>query len=173
VFNADMRARFAEPPEELVLGDAGAAALAASPHLGGVRSLDVSRNDVGEAGAAAILAAPWPLETLELGWSGTYRGRELARAIIASRRPPTLRTLGLALRWIPVEELEPLLRAPALASLESLDLHGVQLGEAGAAVLTAVLPSLPALRRLILRFSGIVDSKELRAAAGRIQLDLV
>jgi hypothetical protein len=173
VFDRPTQARFDVPWMELILGDDGAGALAASPHLAGLRGLDLARNDIRATGVAAILAGTWSLEALELGWN---QGADVTRAFVTSRRPPTLRTLGLAYHQVQVDELEPLLHAPALAGLERLDLDGVALGEAGGRALAALLPSVPALRSLKLRSSGVAGTDAehvlVEAAAGRIELDL-
>ena len=41
------------------IGDAGAQALAASPHLAGLTTLDLYGNRIGEAGARALAASPY------------------------------------------------------------------------------------------------------------------
>jgi hypothetical protein len=41
------------------IGDAGAQALAASPHLAGLTTLDLYGNRIGEAGARTLAASPY------------------------------------------------------------------------------------------------------------------
>jgi hypothetical protein len=100
---------------------AGAAALAASPHLAGLRSLGLAGNFAfGDAGLAALLAGPAlrGLTSLDLRWAGLTA--EGARALASSPWSASLRTLRLD-----VECSRSLPASASLASLHKLEVHGM------------------------------------------------
>lgn len=113
------------------LGDAGAAALAASPVLAGVEVLDLSENDIGEVGAAAVGGSPYfgKLRRLELAHNRVGAGG--AAALAGSPRLPALERLGLADNRIGGPDLPALGGAAGLGRVPALDLTGNGLDPAG------------------------------------------
>jgi uncharacterized protein (TIGR02996 family) len=116
------------------LTSAGAAALAASPHLGRLRALSLYRNDVGDAGASALARARWlgGLWSLLLGDNGL--SSEGVRALAAAA-PPGLRYLQLDGNR-PGEDGARALAA-GFAGLATLSLMECALAPAAAEVLAA------------------------------------
>ncbi|MGC4120913.1 MAG: hypothetical protein QM765_41320 [Myxococcales bacterium] len=152
-------------PELLVLNDAGAQVLASSPHLRNVEELDLSSNPLTAKGLADLLEAPWPLRSLEL--ADSFRAHHapgaVGEALASSKRPPTLRHLGLMRAEIGLDQYGHLSKAPCLANLESLDLEGCDLGEAGLLNLFKDL-RLPALRHVRLERTRLCDKGALALA---------
>jgi uncharacterized protein (TIGR02996 family) len=102
---------------------AGAQALAASPHLGRLTSLDLAHNEIGDAGAQALAASPHlaRLTTLELGDNAiTYAG---ARALAASPHLARLARLNLSGNAISHQGARALARSPHVARLSVLNLE--------------------------------------------------
>lgn len=113
------------------LGDEGFAALFGSPHGAGLRELCLHSTGIGDEGLAAIGRAPLSLETLVLD-----EGKLSDGAISAYLRTPaaaSLRSLS-SYRKVSPDLLRAISESPALADLESLELH-----EAGLAT-TALAP---------------------------------
>jgi hypothetical protein len=65
------------------IGEAGARALAASPHLAGLKELDMSRNHVGAAGAAALTASPRLTGLVRLNLAQNRLGHDTKRLLRA------------------------------------------------------------------------------------------
>jgi uncharacterized protein (TIGR02996 family) len=139
----------------------GVQLLAESPHLAGLRSLDLSGNDVGDAGVTAIASSRYltRLDTLRLfanhigdaGVAALAGGPLLARV--------TRRSGGLDLREnaIGPAGVRALAGCPAAKALTALDLSGNYVGDDG---LRAVAGSehLAGLRRLAVRQNRITDA---------------
>lgn len=68
------------------LGDAGAAALARSPHLVGLRHVSLDTNAIGDAGATALAGAPWVAQLRRLGLRENWIDAAGAQALAASWR---------------------------------------------------------------------------------------
>jgi len=87
-----------------VIGDAGALALAASPHLGGLENLDLWNTGVGDRGLEAIVASPYLARLSSITAWGTQLSREGADRVKALAREQWERreanTRGAALCWI-------------------------------------------------------------------------
>jgi uncharacterized protein (TIGR02996 family) len=152
----------------------GARALAASPHLGQLRTLYLYRNDIGDAGLEALVVAPWldglqALDVTDAGltavgvralaesprvprlgalWLGgnSFGGENVLGILTVSRLWPGLHTLGLNNSGIDPERLAALAAAPA-GNLRKLDLADNHLGARGAQRLAeaACLGTLTAL----------------------------
>ena len=104
------------------IGDVGARALAASPHLGGLTALDLGYNEVGDAGAQALAACPGLAGLTELDLSLNRIGDGGARALASSPRLSRLGTLNLAGNSVGYAGARALVAAPHLACLTKLDL---------------------------------------------------
>jgi hypothetical protein len=140
---------------KLVLTDAGAVALAESPHLANVRHLRLDSNRIGLAGVKAIAHGAWRLETLDLGHNAIAE----AGLVEALRGPATehLTTLRLAGNPLDVDEVTRLAKAPWLARVVDLDLESCAIGAAGAAAFCTAF-ALPALRRLRLERNSLGEA---------------
>lgn len=101
--------------------------LAASDHLGGLRGLDLSNNEIGNAGAAALAAAGFgPLEYLSLK---DNRLREAGLSALAGAAwAGSLRRLDLGGNLILDTGMHALLSSGSFAALESLDLNVTGIG---------------------------------------------
>jgi uncharacterized protein (TIGR02996 family) len=121
--------------------------LAASPHLGGVRWLEMGGNSLGDRGAAALAAGRMSLEWLELGSCGI--GPAGAAALAASPAVAGLRHLSLRNNQLGPEGVLALARSSHLGALHTLHLEYTRAGEEGVRAL-ARSPNLPSLRRLYL-----------------------
>ncbi len=127
---------FSDPWDNLVRAD-GMAALAASPYLARLASLNLSRNDIADAGAAALADAPWlagvrALNLVENGLSDAG-----AEALAASPRVSGLHALELGRNWITDRGLRALAGSPHLANLRVLGLDRNFIGPSADAVLAA------------------------------------
>src|SRR5205823_5823989 len=112
------------------LGPAGAEALADSDLLAGLRALDLSYNDVG-AGVRALAGADLAsLRVLEL--SGLHFDRASAEAFAELPSFPRLRALLLRGPRELTDVLATFAESPLLATLTHLDLADGQLGVEGA-----------------------------------------
>ena len=151
----EMAEFFAAPPDQLVLDDDGAIALAASPHLRGVKRLRLESNRLTLAGVRAIAHGAWRLDSLELG----YNQLELDGLADALAGPALgeLRELSIRGTWIAPAEAARLAASPTLATLEQLDLEGCGLGVQGIAAFCDAF-ALPALRRLRLERNALCDA---------------
>jgi hypothetical protein len=67
------------------IGEAGAAALAASPHLARLRTLDLQGNQIGDAGAAALASSPHLAGLDELNVLYDNRMKAAGRAALRQR----------------------------------------------------------------------------------------
>ena len=152
----EMAEHFSAPPDELVLDDAGAIALAKAPHLANVRQLRLEMNRLSVAGVRAIASGAWRLEALALGHNAIERDG-LADAL-SGPALANLRELSLRGMWITPVEIAKL--AAQLPALVELDLESCTLGASGAAALCDAMTNggLPALRRLRLERNSIGDA---------------
>jgi uncharacterized protein (TIGR02996 family) len=119
------------------LGPAGAAALAGTENLAGVKELDLLLNGIRDEGAAALARSPHlrNLASLVLQTNGlTSRSvRELA----ASPLLDGIRILNLAVNEIGDKGAEALAASPRLCALRELDLSSAAIGDRGAEALAA------------------------------------
>ncbi len=171
---------YAAAPDELVLDDAGAIALARSPHLTNVRRLRVEMNRLSVAGVHAIARGAWQLEALALGHNALEH--DGLAAALAGPALANLRELSLVGTWITAAEIAKL--AIQLPSLVELDLESCTLGKTGISALCDAMANggLPALRRLriernsigdigalaIANCAGLANLRELEAGHNRI-----
>jgi uncharacterized protein (TIGR02996 family) len=72
----------------------GAVALAASPHLGRLISLDLYKNNIGDRGAEALTRAPWFRQLRALNLSDSGLSPAGVRAVMAARPPLAVLQLG-------------------------------------------------------------------------------
>jgi uncharacterized protein (TIGR02996 family) len=133
---------------------AGAQALAASPRLARLTWLNLSYNVICDAGAQALAASPHlaRLTTLNLRYNGIDAAG--AQALAAS---PHLRGLTyLNLNWNNIEDAgaQAVAASPHLARLTTLDLSCNNIGDAGARALAAS-PHLARLNHLYLSGNDI------------------
>ncbi len=113
------------------LGPEGARALAASPHLRNLTTLDLWHNDLGAEGAQALAASPHlqHLTTLNLGLNDL--GPEGARALAASPHLRNLTTLDLCYyNNIGPDGAQALARSPNLPNLTTLEFDRDTIGDA-------------------------------------------
>jgi hypothetical protein len=124
------------------IGEAGAAALAASPHLSNLSHLNLPNNQIGPAGAAALAASPHlqNLSALNL-YSNTIRDAGVA-SLAASPYLRGLISLNLGHNKIGPKGAAALAASTNLTNLAALDLSHNKIGDAGAAALAAS-PHLP------------------------------
>jgi uncharacterized protein (TIGR02996 family) len=117
------------------LGDNGLRALLGSPHLGGLRTLDLGRCTLTDTGVTALARSALPaLEELELG--GNLFTTVSVEALAGAGHLGNLRVLGLAgARLRPVAG-GALAASTALRRLRGLDLSGTRLGTTGVLELT-------------------------------------
>jgi uncharacterized protein (TIGR02996 family) len=149
------------PPDQVVLDDRGAAALAASPHLRGVKRLGLASNRLTLAGVRAIANGAWRLESLDLGYN-TLESEGLADAL-AGPALANLRELSLCGTWIPPGEAARLASSGMLAQLAELDLENCALGAPGMIAFCDAL-ALPSLRRLRVERNSLGDAGALAIA---------
>jgi uncharacterized protein (TIGR02996 family) len=142
------------------LGDEGFAALATSPHLTGLGSLELGFNGIGPDGARALAGAAFLPRLTELIVRENALG---AAGLAALARPPRLARLHRL--WLddcaPGDEGAAALAVAGMSALESLrvsaDAPGPRLGAQGAMALAGA-NGLPALRRLDLTGNHLGDS---------------
>jgi uncharacterized protein (TIGR02996 family) len=166
------------------LGDEGVQALAGSPLLGRLTSLDVTRVWAGPASLVALVQSPRCRRLQSLDLTQNALGREGLEALVdapglgslrrldlahtnlgkgdlaALRRWPAdrlLEHLGLATDQVGDEAADDLAASPLLAALRSLDISGWKLSAAG---LRTLLGALPAGRLQRLNLSGCALSAE-------------
>lgn len=141
--------------DETACGDAGAAALAASPHLVRLRSLELSDTGIGPQGVRALADAPWVENLDRLEFSGfdcttsNFIGDAGARALAESPRLTRLTSLSLITADVADRGAEALAASPYLSGLTHLGLCGNRIGPAGALALAAS-PHLGRLTHLAL-----------------------
>ena len=129
--------------EALVLG------LTECKHL---RSLDLSSNRISDDGLDVLIQGLPSIETLTLEYN----------EITLSRQLPTLRCKKLYLRINVLSSSGPRVMAASLANpdcrLESLGLHGTNIGDDGATILAEGLRNNQRLTRMILRNNKITEA---------------
>jgi uncharacterized protein (TIGR02996 family) len=140
----------------------GLEALSASPHLRGLRRLELPFNRLDDQALEGLAEAAWELEGLELG-SNLVSGRG-ATALAQSQRLAGLRQLGLSHARLGGPAALALASSKTLASLEVLDLSGCQLDAQGVQAFLEAL-SLPALRALRLEYNPLHDAGAMALAA--------
>ena len=140
----------------LFMGDAGAVALAASPHLRGVRHLALPDNRITSAGLHAIAHGAWRLESLDIGNNVLGARGDLAGAL-AGPALAGLRTLSLRRNALDPRVAALLAGGALLPALADLDLESCALGAAGSAAFCRAL-ARPALRRLRLERNSLGDA---------------
>jgi uncharacterized protein (TIGR02996 family) len=157
------------------IGAAGVAALADSPHLAGLRALDVSGNDVTDAGIRAVTGSrfltrlhTFRVHNNRIGDAGVA---ELASSALLARVLARRPRLDLRSNGIGPAGARALAAAPALGRLVSLDLSGNDLHDAGAVAL-ATSAVLTGLRRLALRQTRIGDLGAAALARSRLMARL-
>jgi uncharacterized protein (TIGR02996 family) len=140
-------------------GDVGARALAASPHLTRLRSLELGDTDLGPEGFRALVQAPLlkHLTCLKLiGFDCTtsnHIGDEGARALAEATHMTNLSCLWLMENGIDANGARELARAAHLDSLTDLDLGSNPVGPEGA-LAVASSPFLSRLTRLRLHVTA-------------------
>jgi uncharacterized protein (TIGR02996 family) len=143
------------------IGAAGVALLAESPHLAGLRALDVSGNDVGDAGVRSVTRSRFltRLHTFRIHGNriGDPGATELAGSPLLARMLAQRPRLDLRQNGIGPAGAQALAASPLLGRLVGLDLSGNDLGDVGAALL-AGSEHLTGLRRLALRQNHIGDA---------------
>lgn len=142
-----------------VTGD-GVRLLAGSPHLAGLRVLDVSGNDVGDAGVRAVVGSRWLTRLHTLRVFANHIGDAGVAALVGSDLFPRLlaRDPAVDLRQnaIGLAGATALATAAAAHGVTALDLSGNYLGDDGLGVL-ADSADLPKLRKLSVRQNMIGD----------------
>jgi hypothetical protein len=135
--------------------DRGLIALSRSPHLAKLTALSVGGSAYGEAGVKALTAAPFApvLAALDLSDSGLDSGAVNA---LASGSFPAFKSLDLGGNAFGAEGWQTLAAAPWFARLERFGAGGCGLGDAGAHALASRGPL--ALRELDLRGNEITDA---------------
>jgi uncharacterized protein (TIGR02996 family) len=129
--------------DDTAIGDAGAAALAASPHLGRLHTLILSDTGIGPAGMRALAMSPLlgRLRTLELtGFDctvGNSIGDAGARALAEAPAAAGLTRLLLVTADFADAGAEALAASPYLSGLTHLDLTGNWIGPVGARAVAA------------------------------------
>lgn len=156
---------------QIGLTSKGLATLAASPHLAGLRSLDVSRNGIkGASGVTALAALAGQLEHWDL-W-GNDLGDPGVKAIASSPLVRTAKALNLCRVMMKKGGLKALLDSRDIAALEALDVSANHdIGDDGIALI-AKAKSLGALRALDLRGTGMSDAAATALAASPVLAQL-
>jgi len=110
------------------LGDAGTAALVASPVFARMaerdRMIDLRRVEMGPAGAAALAASPALSSVESLDLEGNFLGDAGLTALAGSPHLTQLRVLSLRTTRISDDGVRALARSPLMATLRVLDLTG-------------------------------------------------
>jgi uncharacterized protein (TIGR02996 family) len=117
------------------IGAAGAAALAASPHLARLSSLHLKFTAIGAAGAQALAASAHLARLTALDLTGNAIGAAGAEALASSGHLARLTALDLGGNAIGAAGAAALAASPHLAGLTSLDLGDNPIGAAGARAL--------------------------------------
>jgi uncharacterized protein (TIGR02996 family) len=145
-------------------GDAGAAALAGSPHLAGLATLRLNNNAIGEAGVRALLTSPFLTALTTLGLTAQQLHPRAAAALAEGLPRLRLRELDLSHN----RELGPggalaLAAWGGLADLTVLRLAECGIGADGARAL-ACCARLTELRQLVLSKNQVGDEGALALA---------
>src|SRR5262249_26451131 len=135
------------------LQDAGARALAGSPHLTNVTSLRLDGNEVGGPGIRAVVSSPFLSNVRELFLSNNYVGQTGAEAL-AQGGMGRLHDLWLGDANLDAECAGLLAGSEALARLRVLSLANNPLEDGGIKALAAS-PHLRRLRELYLDSCGM------------------
>jgi uncharacterized protein (TIGR02996 family) len=149
------------------LDTAGVQALASSPYLTRLTTLDLRWNRIGDEGVGALASSPYlgRLTNLNLfdtglvtcaGGNGIGLSLSCIQALLASPHLPNLTDLDISGNSLGTGAVCALAASPALARLTSLDLFGNGVGDGGAAALAAS-PYVAGLRKLMLGRNGIGD----------------
>jgi uncharacterized protein (TIGR02996 family) len=150
------------------IGDAGAEALAASPHLGQLTSLSLCRAGLSPWGVKALAGSPHLVSLTTLRVAGNKMGDDCLRALGAFPLLGRLRTLDVSNNPIGDEGVKSLARSRYLAGLRELDLSMTEVTDEGLRALAAA--PLARLVRLTLDGSrldpGTRDLLEARFGAG-------
>jgi uncharacterized protein (TIGR02996 family) len=151
---------------EADLGDAGAARLAETPHLGGLSELDLMHVQLGSRGAEALASSPHltrltrlSLGRAECGYTHNAIRAGGARALAGSPDLRGLTHLGLDFNHLGDEGLAALAHSPHLGGLRSLSLAQNSLGS-GAVRELLRSPHLDGLRRLHLEINNLSESQQ-------------
>jgi uncharacterized protein (TIGR02996 family) len=128
------------------LGDAGLAALAASPHLAGLEALSFGMEQIGE-GLQALAGASWIGSLRSLDLSGNEIGDDALTSFLSDAPLRRLERLVLDGTGAGLGAVQALAEADRFGELRVLDLSNNQIGGAGLASLagSAHLPRLAAL----------------------------
>ena len=160
------------------IGDAGLEALLSSPRLRRLSELRLAENGLSIAGVRALVASPAMSELSELDLSGNGLGPDAitelaplvprlevleldrnplgdagARALAAAG--PRCKELALTFTGLGSEGLAALVDAGVLAGMDSLQLTGNPLGDAGAEVLARLAPQTGGLSYQNLGWTGL------------------
>jgi uncharacterized protein (TIGR02996 family) len=138
------------------VGNKGAAALAASPHLRELRKLRLADNRIGARGAAALAQSACVGKLVDLDLGGNPIGPSGARALARSEQLANLEELDLARCGIGPAGAAELARSPHLARLRRLELENNKVGPEGASALTGS-PFLTCLESLYLQANDLGD----------------
>jgi len=138
------------------IGAEEAEALANSPFLKGLTSLDLSGNRIGNEGAWALANSPHFKGLISLVLKSNAIGVEGAKALANSKNFEGLTSLNLGYNTIGVEGVNAFANSPHLEGLTSLDLNNNHIGVEGAKAL-ANSPYLKGLTSLDLLNNSIGD----------------
>lgn len=142
------------------IGGKGMEALSASPHLSGLRVLDVSGNDVNDAGVRAVVESRYLTKLHTLHLYGNHIGdagvADLAGSALLSRMLARNAKLDLRSNGIGPAGAAALAASQHISETVGLDLSGNYLGDEGVQSL-ACSPQLTCLRQLWLRQNHIGD----------------
>jgi uncharacterized protein (TIGR02996 family) len=132
------------------LSSAGAQALANSPHLSGLRELDLGGwwdrtgfgnvNDLGDRGAEALAASPYLRQLTDLDLRMNGIGDRGVTALAASPILARLRCLDLSDNPVRAAGIRALASSPHVAALRSLRLYGTRIEAEGARALARSAP---------------------------------
>jgi uncharacterized protein (TIGR02996 family) len=157
------------------IGAPGLKLLAESPHLAGLRVLDVSGNDVSDAGVRAVVRSRFLTRLHTFRVHGNRIGdagvAELAGSALLGRILSRNPRLDLRQNSISPHGVEVLASSPQLRKAVGLDLSGNDLYDAGAFAL-ARSENLNGLRRLALRRNLIGDAGAAALATSQLMARL-
>jgi uncharacterized protein (TIGR02996 family) len=130
-------------PHSGFVGDGGIRSFAASPHVGGLRSLDLSNNNISADGLRALAAAPHltrlvalDLNSYSANATDNNSGDGGVEALAASPHLAGLRELRLAGNRVSASGIRALASSANLKNLVALELGGNALGSEGGKALT-------------------------------------